>query len=458
MRIGYVCPRVNHLKLFGPVIAEQRRRGLHGPPLVFVPGPPLVDLGAKAAALAAWPRRDEVAAQLGGDVEVVPVTTPAGFLDGIQRAGVVAMVAVGLRMNPAIAAGVMVPSRRAGTLWCALGHVQEELLDLLLPPGPAVLEPWDLATTLSQAGLDFVTGLLRRNGVEDLAPLRKLAAVGFVELDQVRGFDRVELRRRYGLPADRPVVYFSTAPRFDRPVISRSRPPRLHWEHAPFALMEAAFFGRVPRALARAALARWRSRWPELDHLTTYRDVLAAVRRFARRHDAVIVAKTRAKHRDPAFVAREVDHLLPDGAFFPFRTLELMALADVYVGLPSSSAIEAAFLGLPMVHVLPFPSDAYETTGFLPVREEFYLKPGGAWNTPGLATPFHTYRTREWRAFVEWSAAAPLPGPVDADARRTVVQRLLGEDDCNASGRFLDLVEASLERARGATRGETVGR
>jgi hypothetical protein len=356
------------------------------------------------------------------------------------------MVSVGLRMDPAIVAGVMVPSRRTGTLWCTLGHVQEELLDLLLPPGPAVLEPWDIATTL------------RRNGVADLAPLRKLAPVGFVELDQVRGFDRVELRRRYGLPADRPVVYFSTAPRFDRPVIGRSMPPRLHWEHAPFGLMEAAFFGRVPRALARAALARWRSRWPDLDHLTTYRDVLSAVRRFARRHDAVIVAKTRAKHRDPTYVARVVDHLLPDGAFFPFRTLELMALADVYVGLPSSSAIEAAFLGLPMVHVLPFPPDAYEAPSFLPVREEFYLKPGGLWNAPGLATAFHTYRAPDWRAFVAWSDSAALPGAVDPAARRAVVHRVLGADDCNASGRFLDLVEASLERARGATSGETVGR
>lgn len=458
MRIAYFCPRVNHLKMFGPVIAEQRRRSPGGRSLVFVPGPPLVDFGGKAAALAAWPRLDEVGGQLGADVEVVPVTTPAEFLERIRQAGVAAVVSVGLRMDPAIVAGVMVPSRRTGTLWCTLGHVQEELLDLLLPPGPAVLEPWDIATTLGQASLDFVTALLRRNGVENLAPLRKMTPVGFVELDQVQGLDRAQLRRRYGLPADRPVIYFSTAPRVDRPVITRSVPPRIQPGHVPFRLMEAAFFERLPRALAGAALAPWRRRWPDLDHLTSYRDVLAAVRRFARRHDAVIVAKTRAKHRDPAYVARTVDHLLPDGAFFPFRTLELMALADVYVGLPSSSAIEAAFIGLPMVHVLPFPSAAYEAPSFLPVREEFYLKPGGLWNTPGLATAFHTYRARDWRAFVEWSGSAPLPGAVDPAARRAVVQRLLGSDDCNASGRFLDRVEAALERARAATSGEAIGR
>ena len=458
MRIAYFCPRINHLKMFGPVIAEQRRRSLGGPPLVFVPGPPLLGLGSKAAALGAWPRLGEVRAQLGAGVEVVPVTRAAELLERIGRARVGAVVSVGLRLDPAIVAGVMAPSRRAGTLWCALGHVQEELLDLLLPPGPAVLGPWDLATTLSRDGLDFVTALLRRDGVTDVAPLRRMVPVGFVELDQVREFDRAELRRRYGLAPDRPVVYLSTAGRFDRRVIGRSLPPRIRLEHAPIRLLEAAFFGRVPRALARAGLAPWRRRWPDLDHLTSYRDVLAAVRRFARRHDAVVVAKTRAKHRDPAWVARAVDHLLPDGAFFPFRTLELMALADVYVGLSSSSAIEAAFIGLPMVHVLPFPPDAYEAPSFLPVREEFYLKPGGVWNTPGLATAFHTYRAREWRAFVEWSEAAPLPGPVDPAARRAVVRRLLGEDDCNASGRFLDLVEVALERGRAAPRGEAIGR
>jgi hypothetical protein len=431
-RIAYFWPRVNHLKVFGPVIAEQLRRGLAGKPLLLVPDEPLVAQRAKNRELAAALRIPEIRDQIGAGVEIATVRTAVELLAVMRRNGVAAVVSQGLRLPGSVLAEAVIPSRREGTLWCSLGYVQEELLHIL-QAGPSILNEWDVATTLSRAGLEFVTELLRAGGVRDLAPLARMAPIGFVELDQVRGFDRAELRRRYGLPPDRPVIYFSTA-------------PRLRLRFAP--LMPLAFYARrVPTAL-RGGLVRhlWARQWPEVDHLATYEEILGGLRRFADRHDALLLGKTRAKHRDPAYLARSVDLLLSDGAYFPFRTLELIALADLYVGMPTASAIEAAFVGRPMIHLLPFPPESYETPVFLPVRREFYMEKGGLWNTAGLSRFHRTYRRAEWEEFDEWSRSGHFEREADPAARLALVEKVIGFDDFNASGRFLDLVEAALCR------------
>lgn len=429
-RIAYLCPRINQLKVFGPVIAEQRRRGLAGKPLLLVPGEPLVTQRAKNRELASAVRLPEMREQVGREVEIETVTSAAELLTCIRKKGVAAVVNQGLRLPGSLLAEAVIPSRREGILWCSLGYIQEELLHIL-QAGPSVLDDWDVATTLSRAGLEFVKELLRGQGARDLAPLSRMAAIGFVELDQVRGFDRTELRRRYGLPQDRPIIYFSTA-------------PRLHLRSAP--LMARMFYGGpVPGALiGRVARQLWARQWPDVDQLATYGEILAELRRFAARHNALLVGKTRAKHRDPAYLSRYMDRIVPDGAYFPFRTLELIHLADLYVGMPTASAIEAAFIGRPMIHLIPFPPEAYEVPAFLPVRREFYMEKGGLWNTAGLARFHRTYRREEWAELLEWSRSGGFEREVDPAARLSVVGKVVGFDDFNASGRFLDLVETAL--------------
>lgn len=430
--IAYYCPRVNLLKLYGPVIAEQLRRG--GPrPLVVVPGRGLMTYGAKNRALAAGLFLDQLRAQLGEEVRVEVVDSAAGLLDLLRGAKVRAVVHAGMRLPDAVRQGVLRPSRRRGIRWCALGYIQEELLQLL-EDGLDGLDDWDVLTTLSEAGLNATVGLLRERRAPDVSRADRLIPIGFVELDQVEGFDRLALRRKHGIPADQPVIYFSTAARV------RLRAGGL----------SAIFLGDVHARLRVGSLARplWGRHHPELEWLATYHDVLREVRRFARRHDAYLIAKTRAKHRDPRFVPRLVDRLFPDSTYYPFVTLELLYLADAYVGLPSASALEAAFIGRRMTHILPYPLELYENLAFLPMRREFYANPGGVWNAPGLADHFRSYRRQEWEAFRDWAATGDLVTEVDPAVRQAVVRRIIGFDDYKASARFLDLVETALGEGR----------
>ncbi|MFZ1057705.1 MAG: hypothetical protein WAP47_00795 [Candidatus Rokuibacteriota bacterium] len=430
--IAYYCPRVNLLKLYGPVVAEQLRRGGMRP-LVVVAGRGLMTYGAKNRALAAGLFLGDMRAQLGGQVPIRMVDSVDEFLGLLREERVRAVVHVGMRLPHAVRMGVLRPSRERGVRWCALGYLQEELLQIL-EDGLECLDDWDVATTLSEDGVNAAARLLKERGVSDASRRLRLVPIGFVELDQVEGFDRTALRRKHGIPADQPVIYFATAAR-----------PRLR-----AAGLSALYLGDIHSRLRVGSLARrfWGRRYPQMDHLATYREILRSVHGFARRHGAYLIAKTREKHRDPSFVIPYVDRLFPDGAYYPFLTLELMHLADAYIGLPSGAALEAAFVGRRMTHILPYPLEVYENPAFIPMRREFYASLGGLWDAPGLAERFHSYRRVEWEAFREWAETGKLVTDVDPAVRQSVVRKVIGFDDFKASARFLDLVEASLGEER----------
>jgi hypothetical protein len=427
-RIAYYCPRVNLLKLYGPVLAEQARRG-GAPPLLVVPVEPVITFAGKNRVLATGLRLDQVRAELGPDVEIALVPSAQRFLEILEARRVAAVVSVGLRLPAAIRDGVLVPSRRRGTRWCSLGYLYEELLHVIAD-GARRLDDWDVATTFSAAVIEATVRLFARHGLPDAERLRAFHPIGFVECDQAVGLDRDGVREAYGLPRDRPVIAFMTSPPFD-------------YFTAP--LMRALY--RQPwyrgRRAARAAARVLARRWPEVTHFAGYRDTVAALRRFADRHGAVLVGKTRDKHHDPPYVRRAVDDLLTDGAYYPFRTLELLRASDLYVGVSSSTAFEAAFLGTRMRTLVPFPPGVYEQPTFFDLRQEFFYESPGLWNAPGFSEVTRTYVAEDWEAFTAWAERGALDTTVDPGVRSAVVERTIGFDDAKASARFLDLVEGA---------------
>jgi hypothetical protein len=210
--------------------------------------------------------------------------------------------------------------------------------------------------------------------------------------------------------------------------------------------MSRAFFGRIWGGVGarRAARRRWSARWPEVDWLATYRDCLRCVGEFARRNGAVLIAKTRAKHADPGYVTRNADRVFGDDAYYPFRTLELMFLSDLYVGMPSASAFEAAFIGKRLINLVPFPPASFEYPLFFPFKQEFYYGTDGLWNAEGFSECVRTFRAEEWAKFAEWGRHGALDPGFSAEARRRVVEKAIGFDDFKASHRFLDQIESVL--------------
>ena len=432
--VAYYCPRVNWLKLHGPVIAEQARRAGGLAPVVIVPVAPLADYAGKNRTIAAGLFLEQLRAELPAGVEVVCVDSAARFLDALGERRARAVVSVGLSLPREIRDGVLAPSRARGVRWCSLGYIYEELLQVALD-GVGVLDDWDVPTTFTQTAVDRLGELLREHGVEGGERGAAFRPIGFVECDQVAGFDKAALRAKYGLPQDRPIICFATSPPFPS---LRAASPAMRW------LFRQSWYRGA--AVTGAAATLWRGRWPHVDYVAGYRDILGGLRRFADRHGAVLVGKTRGKHEDPGYVGRAMDLFLGDGAFHPFRTLELLHAADVYVGMYSSTAFEAAFVGRPALTIVPFPPELVEHPFFFQLKRDFFFGAPGIWNAPGFSEQAHTWNRRGWAAFDEWARHAPLATRVDAATRSAVVERTIGFDDFKASARFLDLVEAAIGR------------
>src|SRR5215468_5517867 len=138
--IAYFCPRVNLLKLYGPVLAEQMRRGGPGA-LLIVPLTPLITYAAKNRSLAAALRLQQIRAEIPGGVEIACVPSTAAFRETLRERRVHAVVGVGLRLPRAIRDEVLVPSRAQGVKWCSLGYLHEELAHVLWD-GPEILDDW----------------------------------------------------------------------------------------------------------------------------------------------------------------------------------------------------------------------------------------------------------------------------------------------------------------------------
>jgi hypothetical protein len=255
-------------------------------------------------------------------------------------------------------------------------------------------------------------------------------AIGFVECDQLATFDRATLRRKYAIPEDRRVVLLATAPPFVtlRASVLMRKAFRQAWVRGPLAGRGlGAFFGL---------------RWPGMDYFASYMDILSCVRRFADRHGALLVGKTRDKHEDPGYVRRMLDGVVSDISYNPFTTLELLSLADLYVGMASSMAFEAVFAGCRMRTIIPFPPAVYEHPVFFELKRDFFYGAPGIWNAPGLSEIVRTYVAAEWEAFRAWAEHGPWEIAVDPEVRSAVAKRTMGFDDLKASARFLDLVES----------------
>lgn len=274
-------------------------------------------------------------------------------------------VAVGLRTAPELR-----QRTRPRVRWASLDHCGDNLMFCLEGD---TLDGWDLTTTLSEEARAFCKTLPSGAVLKsfDYGNREDLMPIGYPELDQLHTVigDRAACRAKWNLPDGRFIRLFGPA----------ARPP---------------------------ALGRWR-RW--LFERFRYRTMLRNIRGWS--PDNLLVAKTRAKHRDPSWLGQYCDRIVDDRSFYPFTTLELLVAADQYVGFASAMSIEAAAVGIPQTTLYGWPPEKGEWPSYWPLKKEFFVN--GLWRD-GLSR----------------------------DERRRACERWAGPLDGKASSRFLDLLEA----------------
>lgn len=240
--------------------------------------------------------------------------------------------------------------------------------------------------------------------------------------------DAAAVRRKYGLPPDRPVVLFMSM-KIDVEKGTRFGERRLRWGGGP-AWVRAT----IAKATGRARLV------PEIMTGNPHRELAHAVQDFCRRNGAVLVVKSREKNGDPWFIRGMADVLVEsDDEVFPYSSMQLMAIADLCVHFQSGAVLEAAFCGVPSLSVKvppPYPRDN-------PAFEELWdAKPHSFQNWEGIV----------WSADLRGAAAllaARTLGDfaVRPEALRDYVERYVGFDDPNSSQRVLAVIEEQAARA-----------
>jgi hypothetical protein len=235
--------------------------------------------------------------------------------------------------------------------------------------------------------------------------------------------DPAAVKRKYSLPADKPVVLFMS---LKMEVGEGDR--RLVWGGAPAPLRAVMALAGGRRALIGEVLSG-----------NPYHALAESVRDFCDRNRATLVVKSREKNHDPGFVRRMADVLVErDDDVFPYTSMQLMAVADLCVHFQSGAVLETAFCGVPSLSVKVPPPYGQDNPAY---DELWNARSGSFQNWDGVV----------WSADLRGSATLLAERELDAftvspEARRDYVERYVGFDDTNSSPRVLDVIERRAAR------------
>jgi hypothetical protein len=421
MTIAFLASRKGYLKVMGSVIQTALDRG-HRVVLLRDPGQRKPGEATTDADFLAWPAATVVDYPWGG---------PLGTL--LAAHGVQALVGPSLywvltAMGRADEAAEL---RRRGVRLYSVDYAFETVTSD--PEGYRLID-----VTFYQSGFQRELHWSQpryRDWTGDFAVLRRTidlesrsAVSGSTMLDQVALVqDRAALRRKFGLPADRPVVLFMSLK-----MEAGGGERRYLWGGGPSVAraLRAVVSGRP--SLMGAVLAGNR-----------YRELVAAVRSFCERQGAHLIVKSRVKNRDPGFVRRTADVLVErDDEVFPYTSIQLMALADLCIHFQSGAVTEAAACGVPSLSVRIPPPYERDLPGY---EETWGARPTSLQNWKGVV----------WSVALDAAPAllaqAKLAGlAVDPEARRAYVERYLAFDDTRSSERVLDVIERNAALSRSA--------
>lgn len=233
----------------------------------------------------------------------------------------------------------------------------------------------------------------------------KARAVGFPEIEAANLVDPEEVRRRFGIPADRPVVVL-----------------------LPYS------YGFGAASFRATHPGQERSRWEEVSGVARrcWTDVkmVKAVRAFCDRNDAHLVVKARRKRPTPIYTRALADTHLYDEGVYPATILEVLSIASLCIGFYSTTVHEAAPLGVPYLCLRPADRDV---RGDRALQQVFMDRSQSSFDFPGVS-----FVLEMAEAIAELPRRSLADFAMDARAREAYVERFLGSADGQSSRRVLD--------------------
>lgn len=418
-RIAFYVPRTNYLKVLAPVVLHLLRHcAAEFEVLILFPG-----WAIRKTAL--QPREEDFQRIFGSQVALRRLPEVEAFLQLIRGGSLDAVINMTARVydiEPAALEALRAASRQRGVKWMAVPYLFTQ--DYFIAENPrAVADTWDCIGTLGPASLTYLESHLRQADPPLAHVLRsRVTVMGFPELDALaESVDAQAIRRRYGLPLDRPIVYLSTAP-VVYPLVNASW--RSRGVERRFRGETDGFFGDLAGRIASLGDRQ----------VVSYRRYVQAVRRCADANGACVVAKTRAKHRDPAYLRQYVDVLIDDTSYYPFTTLELLRVSDLYAGFYSASVMEAVAAGVYAITFLFVPVEIAEPQPLAQAWANiFHRNPGSLWNAPGVSAMIDGTSPSAGEALERLANGRLQDFRIDPAARERLLDRFVGYRGASAA-------------------------
>jgi hypothetical protein len=249
---------------------------------------------------------------------------------------------------------------------------------------------------------------------------RKHAVVtGTSALDVISRINPAEVRKRWGLTPDKPVVAYFPCP--------FGRGPHVLWEQLFMST------SRLQRLYYIWQSQQWQQ-WRHIFRYVTHDDVIRAVRTFCTRNNALLVTKMRHTMPEDRLLQRCSDLVLNQDEFYPHSALELFSISKLSVGYYTSGSFEAVALGAHYLNV--------DIPGF---PKEFYCRrrlPGYTYcdHQPGVVTAMPASDVTE-----KLPACQLDDFPLDPAARDRYLDLHSGPLDGRSSARILDAIEQLQE-------------
>lgn len=243
---------------------------------------------------------------------------------------------------------------------------------------------------------------------------QRTVAVGTPSLDVLRSLNRNEIRRRWNIPLDKPVIGYLPC---------------------PYGLAFGAYWEKL-----FMTTSWWKHAWVALSHgqpqdmVSQVNDqtVVKGLRVFCDNNDAWLIAKQKHSTEAAPYVRKAANLVVSDDCFYPHTAVEVYAISDLVIGHYSSGSVEAVAAGTFYLDIgIPhFPSDF--------INETFALY-RGMFNTPGVT------RTLPASAFVNGLSGFELSDfMIDANRASGYLEKYVGSVDGQSSQRLLQAVEQAV--------------
>ena len=309
------------------------------------------------------------------------------------------------------------------SIWLTVQHA----VDTLITHSPEHLLTSDLVALYSRwwihwTGRHYQEELQVENRSDFEESLQKKAiTVGFPAHDVAAKIDPTEVRQRWNIPQDQPVVLLLPFPQG----VGKG------------AFWPSMIFGqpsRFRRAMGVLAHRRFKY-WPDIWHDATDASVVQAIRAFCDLNGSYLLVKSRKKTPIPPYTQKLADKCLYDEQYYPATFFEALSIASLSISFYSTAVISAASFGVPHL-CITFPTDDYCGDDKL-LRERcdrFYTADNGS--------PFHFPGVTKAVTIAE--AIEQLPQTkldefaIDHTARQRYLEQYAWPNDHHASERVIE--------------------